>query len=206
MGDPWLNTGWISLSTSFFGIDQVLKPTDHWPFFSLLFIMKIIKHRPGRRPEYWAGATERPPQKKALLVGIQYERDVDGEGDAANVLRGPHRDVTDMRDLLIGAFKNCFLPMATILTHFAFKEYYLYPPQNIVVLVDTDDPNQMQPTRDNLVLYLDLLPLWFKLTLRSSRSGPSRISSRTHRLATTFSSTVSKLAPRCYQEKNPSIG
>ncbi|KAG5640342.1 hypothetical protein DXG03_009143 [Asterophora parasitica] len=72
--------------------------------------MKIIRHRLGRRPELWAEAVDRPPKKKALLVGIQYERDE--EGDEANVLRGPHRDVAEMMDLLI------------------------------VVLVDTDDSGQ----------------------------------------------------------------
>ncbi|KAF5378727.1 hypothetical protein D9615_006873 [Tricholomella constricta] len=93
--------------------------------------MKIIKHRLGRRYEYWGEAEERKPQKKALLVGIQYERDEEGDGDEANVLRGPHRDVAEMRDLLI----DC----------------YSYLPEDIVVLIDTDEPGQTQPTRDNMV-------------------------------------------------------
>ncbi|KAG6811515.1 hypothetical protein H0H92_007069 [Tricholoma furcatifolium] len=82
--------------------------------------MKIIRHKPGRRPAYWPDAPVRQPVKRALLVGIQYRDEYDDE-DNSNPLRGPHKDVFSMRQLLI------------------------------VVLVDTDDPMQIQPTRDNLI-------------------------------------------------------
>lgn len=49
------------------------------------------------------------PKRKALLVGICYNPrkndDIDGEGgeDGQNlVLKGPHRDVLGMKDLLLG--------------------------------------------------------------------------------------------------------
>ena len=69
--------------------------------------MNLIPHRPSRRAERlnWSeAALERKPQKRALLVGIQYENDAnDSDDDVSNsVLRGPHQDVADMRDLLIG--------------------------------------------------------------------------------------------------------
>jgi hypothetical protein len=52
-------------------------------------------------------ALERKPQKKALLVGIQYENDADdSDDDVANVLRGPHQDVAGMRTLLIGELRG----------------------------------------------------------------------------------------------------
>lgn len=68
--------------------------------------MKSLHHRPSRRAErlnWSATALQRKAQKKALLVGIQYEADVeDSDDEEANVLRGPHQDVIDMRALLIG--------------------------------------------------------------------------------------------------------
>ncbi|GLB42506.1 putative to MEROPS cysteine peptidase family C14 [Lyophyllum shimeji] len=93
--------------------------------------MKIIRHRLGRRPEYWAERVERKPRKKALLVGIQYERDEEEAGETANALRGPHKDVAAMRELLIDS--------------------YSYSPDDIVVLIDTNEPGQTQPTRDNMI-------------------------------------------------------
>lgn len=73
--------------------------------------MKLIRHRPSRRVErlnWTETALERKPQKRALLVGIQYEKDADNSDDdvANSVLRGPHQDVTDMRDLLIGELRR----------------------------------------------------------------------------------------------------
>ncbi|KAG6914795.1 hypothetical protein DXG01_015254 [Tephrocybe rancida] len=93
--------------------------------------MKIIRHRPGRRPEFWPDTPVRPPLRRALLVGIQYIRDDDDDMDRVDKLRGPHKDVLEMRELLI----DC----------------YSYLPEDIVVLVDTDEPEQIQPTRDNMV-------------------------------------------------------
>ncbi|RDB26940.1 Metacaspase-1 [Hypsizygus marmoreus] len=100
--------------------------------------MKIIRYRPGRRPEYWGDAPDRQAKKKALLVGIQYERDEeDGDVEGANALRGPHRDVAEMRELLI----DC----------------YSYAPEDIVVLVDTYEPGQLQPTRENMLRAIENL-------------------------------------------------
>lgn len=47
------------------------------------------------------------PQKKALLIGIQYESKEDsevGDGDKGGIpLKGPHSDIMGMRELLIGS-------------------------------------------------------------------------------------------------------
>jgi len=44
----------------------------------------------------------RPPKKKALLIGINYT-DQHEEGRLGELI-GPHRDVTEMRDLLISEY------------------------------------------------------------------------------------------------------
>ena len=54
------------------------------------------------------GETERQPKRKALLVGIQ-------NYDKVERLRGPHTDVLDMRQLLIGG-PSLFFALATRLT------------------------------------------------------------------------------------------
>lgn len=111
--------------------------------------MKIVRHRPGRRPEFWnPEAPELSPKKKALLVGIQYEDDEDGGEEGANALRGPHRDVTDMRELLIGV---CNCRHIFIVFPNGITDCYEYDPGDIVVLIDRDDPGQVQPTRVNMV-------------------------------------------------------
>ncbi|KAF8816851.1 hypothetical protein BYT27DRAFT_7181309 [Phlegmacium glaucopus] len=133
--------------------------------------MKIIKHRfhiPGRRP--LAIQTQLPPpplKKKALLFGIQRVREDGNEMTQKNdettnedreakakavpkrkkqkkredrdnerahkdsVLKGPHRDVLDMQQLLI--------------------DVYHYDPKDITILIDDDNPDHMQPTRENMI-------------------------------------------------------
>jgi hypothetical protein len=114
--------------------------------------MKIIRHRPSRRPERldWAEAVlERRPKKRGLLIGIQYENDTeDSDDDEANALRGPHQDVAAMRALLIGEW-YCHRQGARVLT--SDIDYYGYDADNIVVLIDRDEEGQMQPTRANMV-------------------------------------------------------
>ncbi|KAK1223552.1 hypothetical protein PQX77_013574 [Marasmius sp. AFHP31] len=71
----------------------------------------------------------RKPKKKALLVGVEYMTDTTwGESLA---LEGSHKDVAVMKNLLI--------------------EQYQYNANDIVVLIDTIEPDQKRPTRDNLV-------------------------------------------------------
>ena len=58
------------------------------------------------------GETQRKPKRKALLIGIQ-----NYDNDTAKRLRGPHQDVLDMRQLLIGELSLFpLLHLATRLT------------------------------------------------------------------------------------------
>jgi hypothetical protein len=72
-------------------------------------------------------ATSEPPKKRALLIGINYERRTAGDRYAA--LNGPHADVRAMRDLLMGQYE--------------------YLESEIVVMLD--EPGGVQPTRNNIV-------------------------------------------------------
>ncbi|KAF8156107.1 caspase domain-containing protein [Crassisporium funariophilum] len=141
--------------------------------------MKIVKYRaflPGLRSAAILGddrsrAMPAPPtfKKKALLVGIKdvgrkpdspqgHERPTMNGGDIGapraclpkkgkrkanaiienqSLLKGPHRDVLDMRQLLI--------------------DKYHYAPEDITVLIDNDDPEQLQPTRYNILLKIEEL-------------------------------------------------
>lgn len=92
---------------------------------------------------------ESKPRKKALLVGIQYEHDEEGDKEGANALRGPHRDVAEMRELLIGAFDIGRFP--SLILPNDITDCYEYAPGDIVVLIDRDDPGQIQPIRANMV-------------------------------------------------------
>ncbi|KDR79908.1 hypothetical protein GALMADRAFT_222842 [Galerina marginata CBS 339.88] len=142
--------------------------------------MKIIRHR-FRIPGWKQGAStataedrttpvslEKKIKKKALLIGIQQVREeptsvrtpspplspgfghMEDLAAAAtaklkraktklkakknakkNALKGPHRDVKAMRELLI--------------------EVYAYDPADIVVLIDDDIGEHIQPTRDNIM-------------------------------------------------------
>ncbi|KAF8879362.1 caspase domain-containing protein [Infundibulicybe gibba] len=105
-----------------------------WPCVSLLRIftfaknlMKIIRHRLARRPKtvVQVHTTHEvdgvKPKKRALLVGINY--------DSAE--HRPHHDVASMKWLL--------------------TERYGYDPQDVVVLIDKEEPGQVQPTRSNLL-------------------------------------------------------
>ncbi|KAF8959335.1 caspase domain-containing protein [Flammula alnicola] len=107
-------------------------------------------------------------RKKALLIGVQRLREAEPEdslveGDMVimplprgrrkkkakvakdveegapnlGVLKGPHHDVKIMRDLLL--------------------DKYGYDPEDIIVLIDDDDPNHTQPTRSNIMFHINRL-------------------------------------------------
>ncbi len=71
-------------------------------YFSLFFIA-LGMERPRRT--YQSPITEKNelPCKKALLIGINYKTGK-GSGNEQRELRTPHRDVHDMKDLLISMF------------------------------------------------------------------------------------------------------
>ncbi|KAK0445003.1 caspase domain-containing protein [Desarmillaria tabescens] len=91
--------------------------------------MKIIKHRGPRRP-YQSPIAEEPPCKKALLIGINYKTGKDS-GSGQYELHTPHRDVYDMRDLLI--------------------KHYGYDDANITMLLDDGKSAEKQPTQSNII-------------------------------------------------------
>ena len=118
---------------------------------------------------------ERRFKRKALLIGVRQVRDIDtGETapgtpqtplatrrgkkkpktrtrkvDNSRALKGPHRDVQAMKKLLVGTFLRFTLVRA--INHGLISDVYHYDPQDITTLIDDDDPNQTQPTRENIV-------------------------------------------------------
>lgn len=88
------------------------------------------------------GETQRK-HKKALLIGIQNYDDV-------KRLRGPHQDVLDMPQLLIGG--PSFSTLASSNSTDVGVDHYGYNPDDICALVDRDDLEEdMKPTMDNIV-------------------------------------------------------
>jgi hypothetical protein len=87
-------------------------------------------------------------QKRALLIGIQYyNSELDGT-PAGEQLKGPHVDVQNMRQLLLGSPLS--FSRLTDYTLFAL-DCYAYHPDDITVLIDDGNPNHVQPTKENLV-------------------------------------------------------
>jgi hypothetical protein len=87
-------------------------------------------------------SNKRKPRKKALLIGIKY---TNGDGKELN---GPHKDVQDMKQVLIGKFKF-YLVIASVNIH-TTTELYGYEEANITMLIDNGEPNIL-PTRRNMV-------------------------------------------------------
>ncbi|KAF5338171.1 hypothetical protein D9758_014725 [Tetrapyrgos nigripes] len=99
--------------------------------------MNIIKFPRRRRPILsetdLAHVDANPKSKKrALLVGIRYNRGLKDRG-----LKGPHKDVSVMRSLLIDKYK--------------------YDSNDIVVLVDDHKEKSLQPTKANLLREMENL-------------------------------------------------
>lgn len=109
-------------------------------------------------------------RRKALLIGIkgpqippltrtpQQPDSLNGDpgSDLQNdnqPLRGPHRDVENLRDLLHGAP----LQLATWTMHQYIvligipPDVYCYNPRDITILIDDKNPEHVQPTRENIV-------------------------------------------------------
>ena len=89
-----------------------------------------------------------PPRsckRKALLIGVE-----DNNGlPTKRGLRGPHKDIRDMHQFLLGESKF------SSIKHFEFtislSDRKLYEPDDIFVLMNTNDPKRVQPTRKNIV-------------------------------------------------------
>lgn len=99
-------------------------------------------------------------QKKALLIGIQYydstNAQLDGEGrlidtPAGEQLKGPHADVQNMRQLLLGKAFHRYPHGFLRSDHFFLPDCYDFNPDDITVLIDDGDPKHVQPTKENLV-------------------------------------------------------
>ncbi|KAJ4490169.1 caspase domain-containing protein [Lentinula aciculospora] len=80
--------------------------------------------------------SDQSPKKKALLIGINNTL-MEQVGGGKSQLTMPHRDVQSMRNLLI--------------------DHYHYDPNDITILIDIDDPKQLQPTRTNIRTELNKL-------------------------------------------------
>lgn len=102
------------------------------------------------------GGHLRPPltqsrKRKALLIGVDHERTTQ---DVRPLKGGPHKDIRDMRQFLIGGSK--FNSIIFRIQH-SFADRWHYHPDDIIVL--TDDPElektlgALQPTRNNIVLF-----------------------------------------------------
>ena len=106
-------------------------------------------------------------KKKALLIGIQsirrdaveitqenVERVEDRESPKSAELKGPHRDVIQIKRLLVGALYHSLL-LKGVYFHRCLDVYH-YDPKDITVLIDDDNPDHIQPTKENMVLYIYL--------------------------------------------------
>lgn len=85
-----------------------------------------------------------PPQsckRKALLIGVE-------DDDC----RGPHKDVRDMRQFLIGGFKFTY-SMKYFKSIISLADRWHYRPDDIILMMNTDDPETLavQPTKENIV-------------------------------------------------------
>ena len=88
-------------------------------------------------------------QKKALLIGIQYYI---FDTPASGQLKGPHVDVQNMRQLLIGKVFRCYHSHSFLISGLLFfTDCYGYNPDDITVLIDDGNPKHVQPTKENLV-------------------------------------------------------
>ena len=82
-------------------------------------------------------------KKKALLVGVE-------SVSSGRSLKGPHKDVRDMCQLLIGRLNKPYFGYS--INHISDRSHY--DPNDITLLVNTDDPTQIQPTKANIVSFL----------------------------------------------------
>ncbi|KAF7335715.1 hypothetical protein MVEN_02227000 [Mycena venus] len=89
---------------------------------------------PAAVPEASSSSRLRRDSKKALLIGIN---DLSSPTTGYSMLHGPHKDVAEMKRLLIGT--------------------YGYQDENIQVLVDDGIPEHAQPDRRNIMCGIDNL-------------------------------------------------
>lgn len=91
----------------------------------------------------------RPPIRKALFVGIQYE----GSRNADNIqLMCPHRDVRDFKQFVVSTFVYLFGWPSLYEILAGVLDEYGYFEENITIMLDDEDtPEVLRPTRQNLV-------------------------------------------------------
>lgn len=113
-----------------------------------LLTIPIVNHRNLQPP--------RSCKRKALLVGVEYPPTTRRRRRPVRPLnlKGPHRDVWNMRQFLIGGFKfstskECFGRLPAI----SLADRWHYDPEDIILLMNTDDPKTVQPTRENIVWF-----------------------------------------------------
>lgn len=107
--------------------------------------------------------TRREPQRKALLIGINYGGQV--EGQRGMQLTGPHKDVQAMEKLLMGEPCSGFVVMNPKREY--FPEMYGYKSDHITILMDTE--GYKQPTREIIVSFLQSIYIPRLILLQASR-------------------------------------
>ncbi|KAF9460185.1 caspase domain-containing protein [Collybia nuda] len=113
------------------GTYGAVTPIPRFPFLPSGWVPLHTTHRFALQGYLVGGiaANRRVPQKKALLIGINYEKSSVG---LRNELKGPQKDVEDMYSLLTNV--------------------YGYKPDNIVILSDKDGVTRnLIPTRENII-------------------------------------------------------
>lgn len=95
----------------------------------------------------------RPPRKKCLAIGINYDR---ADLDDWEPLRGPRQDAEALSDLLISDYFDFDHGLLSLIHSHRRIEKFGYAPKDVTLMRDIrkDDPayqEHLHPTRDNIV-------------------------------------------------------
>ena len=101
----------------------------------------------------------RSPKKKALLIGVEYNNEQPTsmkQGLRPQALKSPHKDILDMRQFLIGKFKfsSKTYYLERLSTILQLADHWHYDPDDIVLLMNKDDLETIQPTKKNIVCFV----------------------------------------------------
>jgi hypothetical protein len=94
-----------------------------------------------------------PSKKKGLLIGINYENNEERH------LFGPHANVQELKDLLLG--EPIMNNGVSFFIHVAHADLYKYKEEDIDVLLDGNEDSSLDPTNANIVcdVHVFTLPL-----------------------------------------------
>jgi hypothetical protein len=143
--DDGLNDGFTSVGSHTAHTNVIDQPHFSFRPTTSPLTTPIVNHRDLHPP--------RSCKRKALLVGVgSVETRRRGRRPVRPLnLRGPHRDVWNMRQLLIGGFKfSTSKNISDVYPPFLADRWH-YDQDDIILLVNTSDPETVQPTRENIV-------------------------------------------------------